>query len=418
MLRAPLIASLFVIGAAIGCAGRSGHGHAGGGAGELGLEQTQRGVITPDVTRVGAFAQVDKILGYPRPGGQYHALSPADCQCLAVNAAPRANLLDDERRALAARESRGLCQGEDNSLTYDVLRTAALEDRNRQAGEALNDYYSLAQREAQLDLAGRAIGDAHRGVEGFNKAAEQGLMTRADKTEFPRREIELRDQQAQLQNGVLQLNSRLWHSIGIRPNSPDDRIWPTTDMTVTVEPIDVDEAVQIGLASRPELGLLRRARCATTEQLNSARVALSQVSPLLGLAPQPAKCDGPFGILEALKVKARAERELAERQQQLNRLAWQREQEVAAEIRQNVATVELRLRQVALAKESLAQWRSRTEELQGRSQTGGATFAEVIGGRLATAQAESDLIEQIAAWKIAQARLKQSQGLLVMECCH
>jgi hypothetical protein len=158
MRRAPLIACLLVTSAAVGCAGRSGHGH-GGGSGEPGLEQTQRGVIAPDVTQVAALTQVDRILGYPRPGGQYHALSPADCQCMAVNAAPRANLLDDERRALAARESRGLCPGEDNSLTYDVLRTAALEDRNRQAGEALNDYYLLAQREAQLDQfepAGRA----------------------------------------------------------------------------------------------------------------------------------------------------------------------------------------------------------------------------------------------------------------------
>src|SRR4029078_2636597 len=100
----------------------------------------------------------------------------------------------------------------------------------------------------------------------MDKAQQEGLMMRADKTEFPRREIELRDQQAQLQNGVLQLNSRLWQFICIRPHSPDDRMWPTTDMTVTVEAIDVELAVQIGMANRPELGLLRRARCATKEQ--------------------------------------------------------------------------------------------------------------------------------------------------------
>lgn len=417
MRRVSHLASLFVVCAAAGCAGRHGHGH-GGGSAELGLEQTQRGVISPDVTQVAALAQVDQILGYPRPGGQYHSLSPADCQCMAVNAAPRANLLDGERRALAARESNGLCKGEDNSLTYDVLRTAALEDRNRQAGEALNDYYSLAQREAQVDLAAHALADAQRGVAGAAKARNEGLMMRADKTEFPRREIELRDQQAQLQNGVLQLNSKLWHSIGVTPASPDDRIWPTTDMTVTVEPIDVEMAVQIGMGTRPELGLLRRAQYATRKQLNSARIALSQASPLLGLAPQPAKCDGLFGILEALKTICRDDREHAERQQQLARLAWQREQEVASEIRQNVATVELRLRQVALAKEALAQWQVRVEDLQGRSQTGGASYAEVIGGQLALIQAESDLVEKIAAWKIAIIRLKQSQGLLVAECCH
>jgi len=411
------IACLLITCAAVGCAGRSGHGHAGS-AGEPGLAQIERGVITPDVSQVAALAELDQALGYPRLGGLYHALAPADCQCMSVNAAPRANLLDGERSALAARESRGLCAHEDNSLTYDVLRTAALEDRNRQAGEALNDYYLLAQREAQLDLASRALSDVRRGVEGFAKAQQQGLMTKADRTEFPRREIELRDQQAQLQNGVAQLNTRLWNFIGVRPSTPDDRIWPTTDMTVTVEPIDMETAVQIGLSTRPELGLLRRARCASASQLAGARTALAGVSPLLGLAPQPAKCDGPFGILEALKMACKDDRELDERRQQLNRLAWQREMEIAAEIRQNVATVELRLRQVALAKESLGQWRNRNEELKGRSQTGGASYAEVIGSQLTLDQAESDLIERIAAWKIAQARLKQSQGLLIAECGH
>ena len=144
---------------------------------------------------------------------------------------------------------------------------------------------------------------------------------------------------------------------------------------------------------------------------------LSQVSPLLGLAPQSSGDKGILGICSALKKLHAAERELPERRRQLNQYTTEREQEVAVEIRQAAETVELRLRQIALAKESLRGLSSRLADAESRSTTGRATFADVSLARLAAIEADEALLDEIVAWKIAQARLKQSQGLLVAECC-
>jgi hypothetical protein len=240
----------------------------------------------------------------------------------------------------------------------------------------------------------------------------------AEDDRFLRREIELRDQQAQLGGAISQLNAQLWQLIGLEPMPPQERIWPTERMEVVVERIDVDEAVQNGLAMRPELSMLRRLRRTLDEDsLPAARAALAQVSPLLGLAPQSSGCGGLLGLVGALRKLHTAERELPERRRQLNQYAHDRELEVAAEIRLAAETVELRLRQIAIAKESLDHLTARRGDAEARAKSSGATFADLTAAHLAVIQAEGDVIEKVAAWKIAQARLKQSQGLLVAECC-
>lgn len=415
-MRAPWwIVGLIVVLAA-GCAQRSAGRHAT--RRPLGLEQTERGALAADASRVGPLADVDRVLGLPRPSGNFHALGPAECQCLAARASNLGNLLDGERRALAAHEAASGCSHVDNSSTHDLLRTAALEARNRSAGDALDDYYTLAQSEARLDFVARALAETQQAMAGVERIKRQGLKFPADDTEFARRDITLRDQQAQLQNAVSRLNGQLWQMLGITPETPHERIWPTTDLTATVEPTDIEAAVQFGLATRPELGLLRRLRGSLdADSLPSARAALSQANPLLGLQPPSPTCDGVLGLCGAIKKIRAAQCELPQRQRQLAQYTRDREQEIAVEIRQAAETVELRLRQIALANEAHNQWQTRAHEVTGRANTGGATFGDVAAARLSLIQAEGDLLDAIVAWKIAQARLKQSQGLLVLECC-
>ncbi|HEY1598319.1 MAG TPA: hypothetical protein VGG64_01865 [Pirellulales bacterium] len=384
-----------------------------------GLEIVDRTAREVDVAQVKRLPQVDQVLGFPHPPGNYRALGPAECQCLAARASKLGNLLDGERRALAANESAGGgCSRTDNSLTYDVLRTAALEARNRSAGDALNAYYLLAQNEARIDLVTRALAETRQATANIERLRQQGLKMPAEDDRFLRREIELRDQQAQLGGAISQLNAQLWQLIGLEPTPPQERIWPTERLEVVVERIDVDEAVQNGLAMRPELSMLRRLRRTLDEDsLPAARAALAQVSPLLGLAPQSSGCGGLLGLVGALRKLHTAERELPERRRQLNQYAHDRELEVAAEIRLAAETVELRLRQIAIAKESLDHLTARRGDAEARAKSSGATFADLTAAHLAVIQAEGDVIEKVAAWKIAQARLKQSQGLLVAECC-
>jgi hypothetical protein len=198
---------------------------------------------------------------------------------------------------------------------------------------------------------------------------------------------------------------------------PAARIWPATDLSVNVQPVDFEAAVQDALALRPELAMLRRLRSTLdTGSLAGARQALSQVNALLG-SPAEAPCVfSPLGLHTALVKRKVANRELAQRRQQLAIYQRQREQQIADQVRDAAATVEARLRQIALSKETTQRWDTRIAELQDRSTTGGATFAEVVAARLSRQQAQSDLTGQVAAWKIALVRLKEAQGLLVAEC--
>ncbi len=304
-----------------------------------------------DAAHVERLPAVDQALGYPRPAGNYHPLSKIECQCLAARASKLGNLFEGERRALVAKESAKYCSHDDNSLTYDVLRIAALVARNRSAANALNNYYSLELNEARLDLLGKSLVEIRQSVANVDRLRQQGLKLPPDENQFATREIELRDQQVQVEGAVTQLDMQLWQQIGLRPTAPYERIWPTDDLTPTVQPQDIDTAVEFGLANRPELGMLRRLRRNLNEEtLGSARAALSQINPLLGLAPQSSDCGGLFGLLGALRKLHEAERELPERRRQLNQYAANREQEFTVEIREAAEMVDVRMRQIALAK--------------------------------------------------------------------
>ncbi|HEY4313561.1 MAG TPA: hypothetical protein VGN12_29180 [Pirellulales bacterium] len=415
-----LLLGLILVTTVVGCAGSVAHrGRVGAGPPTSdSLEVVERGAALVDVERVERLPAVDQQLGYPRAAGNYHALSKPECQCLAARASKLGNLLDGERRALAAREAGKHCSHEDNSLTYDVLRTAALEARNRSSADALSTYYALELNEARLDLLGRSLADVRQTVSGVDRLRQQGLKLPLDENQFARREIELRDQQVQVEGAVTQFDMQLWQQIGLRPTAPYERLWPTDDLTALVEPQDIEAAVQFGLATRPELGMLRRLRRNLDEDsLASSRAALSQISPLLGLAPQSSGCDGIFGLLGALRKAHEAKRELPERRRQINQYTNNREQEIAVEIREAAEMVDVRVRQIALAKESRDQLAQRRADVEGRAGAGGATFADSSAARLALLQADGDLLEKVVNWKLALVKLAQAQGVLVAECC-
>jgi len=380
------------------------------------LDVVDRGTATVDVERVERLPAVDQVLGYPRTPGNYHLLPKVECQCLAARASKLGNLFDGERRALAAKDQgHKFCSHEDNSLTYDVLRTAALEARNRSAGDALNEFYLLALNEGRLDILHHSLVEVRQSAERIETMRRQGLKMPLDDGLLARNEIELRDQQAQVIGGVTQLNMHLWELIGLVPTMPYERLWPQADLDVQVAPQDIEAAVQYGLATRPELGMLRRMqRSLDVDSLGSARAALSQLSPLLGLAPQSHECDGLFSSLKKLHE---AREELPARRRQINQYAVQREREVAVEIRQAAEMVDVRLRQVALAKENRDLLLRRRSDAETRAQTGGANFADVTAARIAVWQAEGDLLEKVVNWRIALVKLAQAQGILVAECC-
>jgi hypothetical protein len=190
------------------------------------------------------------------------------------------------------------------------------------------------------------------------------------------------------------------------------RIWPVVDMRVVVAPIDAEVAVQEGLATRPELGLLWRiANTLDCSTLKAAGEMLSNVNGLLGM-----KSSCPLGdrkLLALLHVHA----EVENKRRQVAQYAGRREQEVAEDIRSDVDTIEGRTRQVALAKATAESWQLYLHTLEGKQTIGKATFPEIGAARLKGAESQGEVVHAVANWKTSLVKLKAHQGRLVAECC-
>ena len=108
--------------------------------------------------------------------------------------------------------------------------------------------------------------------------------------------------------------------------------------------------------------------------------------------------------------------ELEIRRAQLMELLETREQQVASEIRLAVREIETRLRQSAIAAEARASWQQRLTDLKALREVGSATPLEIQQAQLELTAAESALLKQAIAVRLAEVKLKEAQGLLAAEC--
>jgi len=92
-----------------------------------------------------------------------------------------------------------------------------------------------------------------------------------------------------------------------------------------------------------------------------------------------------------------------------------REQQVASEIRLAVREIETRLKQSAIAAETLATWQQRHNDLKALREVGSATAQEIQQAQLELTAAESAVLKQVIAVRLAQVKLKEAQGLLAAE---
>ena len=95
-----------------------------------------------------------------------------------------------------------------------------------------------------------------------------------------------------------------------------------------------------------------------------------------------------------------------------------KERAATEEIRQAVAAIDVRLRQIAVAKQKVDQWQEqlqvqRMERQRPRSMV---TALDIAATELQCLDARRELIHQVLALRIAEAKLKEAQGLLDEEC--
>jgi hypothetical protein len=340
----------------------------------------------------------------------YRVLDAERVQRWAAASAPVANAIRSERRPARAEHVPMGCA---ETVKSQMLVFRDIDERNRVAARALESFYLLAEVEANRDLLRGSLGEIDRTIAYFDRLKGEGIQIPLDEepaaAEIQR--LDLLGRRAQLSLTREKLSGLLRQSVGL---DVDDTvpIWPAADLKVTIEPIDVEEAVSVGLALRADIGLLRSlSRSLDVETLAIVREALSEVNSVLGTSFSLA------GKSRPLRRRLQEQAEVQTRRRQLKQLLAHQERVAAGAIRQAVRVVEIALDQIALAQAKLDNKESRVRSLKlRRASPGGPTAFDVSAAKLEVIQAKSDLLHQVIAWRIAQVRLKEAQGLLAYEC--
>jgi hypothetical protein len=386
------------------------------------LPPTERGNTEPDAATLpptGVDSLPPIVAG--RPG--YRLLREADAQCLAVRHASIANLLDKERAQMAAahpppakcksvfdRGSRGW------QLRRAILYYAALEDRNRAAGQALPLYFKTAELEAQIDLLQSSRGEITGSIRKSEELSAKGFTLPGDPGALKRQLLDVEADLIRARAGLVEVNGRLKGMIGVT-DCDVDWLWPAIEVPVNFEGLDSEAAVAIALARRPELLLLRElSGDLDKETLPVVRDYLHAVSGLLGATTGQTKCiTTTLATIKALLGGGDGEKE--SRQSQIASLLAERERAVAAEVRLAVADFHAKACIVALSRERALSADQHRRDAEQKAQRAGGTYLEVTTARLDWFKARSRLTVDVMAWHTARAKVRETQGIFVWECC-
>ena len=174
--------------------------------------------------------------------------------------------------------------------------------------------------------------------------------------------------------------------------------------------IDARAAVSDGLYRRANLNLLRMLiQSLEADTLDGVRLSLSAITGTAG-TPAAAACLLHVGSGD----------EVGSRRRQLDDLLARQELAAAEEIRQAVFAVEIRLQQVATANRKVEFCREQLQVQRLSRERPGSTVTalDIAAADLKLVDARRELVHQVMAWRIAQVKLKEAQGLLVFECCN
>ncbi|MCS7306687.1 MAG: hypothetical protein NZ602_16460 [Thermoguttaceae bacterium] len=377
-----------------------------------------------------------------KQGVLYYALTDRQCQALAAAHAVWGNILDEESELLVPLVRRQRTpRARSAALQSDLLRYAALAERNRAAADALELFYRLAEAEAHwdlcqaaLDLIAKARAEKPPGGNWPVSASDSPKSAPAEKEDseiqsspnsplsepLASESLEQalqrwQNHQAELNQKIEDLNSQLRAMLGADLGECG-RIWPTVTIWVKPETLDVETAVQQGLDQRAELRALRRLlRGIDANDLSAVRRALEQWHPALGATPSR------FPAVAQWLGTAPQHMEAATRQLQIRFLLAYREKEVEEQIRQKARQL-----QTALAELIQAQARYQAAvRVSGQKIPAGHALSPTLSSQpqtpspislqLAIYEAQTALVSRVVAWRIAEVRLMEAMGILARQ---
>lgn len=370
----------------------------------------------PDDGAPSADATVRAALGEPVDPEKYTILTAAECQRLGAAHSTMGNLLGGEgQQAANAGCTHSGESTEDSRLRRQMLAYAAQDQRNQSAGQALELYYLKYNAEYGRDAIEKGLAETRQARAYREQIRQQGLDAAQYDGQLDRQHLELESRKVEIHRSIHELDSRLGELLGIRTHGPA-ALWPETELEILAQPVDADEAVAIGLANRADIrGLEVLVRSINRDTLDTVRAMLGAVNPLLGACPS--RLSLLVRIFAHDCIEAQEEREVAIRRRQAQELLADRRRTAEAEIRRAAFDLEQATRRVALAQDTLRSWDERLARLEfqrGLGQ-GQVSYFDQMEARLHRLQAEGDLVDAMVKWKIAEVKLKQAMGLLVIE---
>jgi hypothetical protein len=388
-----------------GCA----HFHRSGRPQEAAEDQpgqpVQRVAIDPN-------AAVSPALLLSRPDNRtYWGMTPPQTQCRAADKSGSADMMEKEYKSLDSQNCLKR-NSKETAMKKVMLRYSAVEARNVAAGTALEVLYRLAELEGKADLVrsgqiivGEALAD-------LQKAKQQGLKDPPEFAKLQQQQLELAADLARLQLGIQQANGELgrllnWHDLGLR-----GYFWPVDSFNMIEAAEDPEAAVALGMIYRPQLGMIRAVHeDIDAKNMQAMLILLRSYNGFLGMSRSES-----FVSFMGAGVSPGSRKETAERRRQMDDLLKEQEYIVAQEIRQAIHTIKAKSQLVALAKEKVTSGQEKLKDLQEKRQRGLASPLDVSAQRLTLAQAQGEFLQEVMAWHVGRAKLKQAQGLLALEC--
>lgn len=340
----------------------------------------------------------------------FRGLTDPACVTLAAQTSPVGNLLDRENAMPVVKVSAGKkqpCPDETNDqLLRDARFLAAVEARNKNAADALERFYQLADGEGRTELltAGLRSFDELRAL--APKLRAVGLPT-PDDEELTRQRSKLLGDIEAAEAAIKLLNVELQARLGLSVRG-DERLWPTGPFTISAEEIDAEAAVQVALEQRADLRLLRRLyHGLTADTLPTVQEQLRGYNGLAGTATAMPQL--PWMRRQASKVtdqlKAATESQVAVRKEQLFALTAEREKLAAAEVRAAAVQMASAARRVALAKARVEGWQAKVEKAKREDKP-----FDRLPFELEWYKARAEVVQEVMAWHRWHAKLRAAQG--------
>ena len=345
-----------------------------------------------------------------KPGvasGPFLGLTDEACRALAEQNSSIANQLDkeNERPTVSLVTHKQPCPDTNSDdLARQLRYLAAREARNRSAGEALENYYRLADAEGRTELLAAGLRTFDQLREAAPRFRAAGLPNVPDDDDFNRQRAKLLIDAEQAEAGIRTLNLTVKVQLG-QSVKGDERFWPTGPFGVSAEPLDIEAAVQTALQSRPDLQFLRAMyHGLSASTLPLVNQQLQSTNGLLGSMSLPAL---PRILQKRLApLRATAEVEVSYRHEQLFLAIADREKLAATEVRVAALQMESAARRVALAK-------SRAESYRDKVTKAGDKLADKLPAEIEWYRARADLIVEVMAWHTWKVKYRAAQGGLV-----